>query len=76
MSTRLNKPARGPIDHTCTSLKKRYKKVIPLTCLIATTVPMQLLPIDFMHVKRSSAVGGVDMSIVVGWGTSFDHHFT
>ena len=51
--------------------KKRYKKVIPSTCLIATTVPMHLLPIDFMHLKRSSAVGrggwvGGDMSIAVG----------
>ena len=38
-------------------LKKRYKKVIPSTCLIVTIVPMHLLPIDFMHLKRSSAVG-------------------
>ena len=59
--------------------KKRYKKVIPSTCLIATTVPMHLLPIDFMHLKQSSGVGrgggwvGGDMSIAVGWGRSFDH---
>ena len=60
--------------------KKRYKEVIPSTCLIATTVPMHLLPIDFKHLKRSSAVGGGrgvggggDMSIAVGWGRSFDH---
>lgn len=62
-------------------LKKRYKKVIPSTCLIATTVPMHLLPVDFMRLKRSSAVGagggggwgGGDMNIAVGWSRSFDH---
>ena len=54
-------------------LKKGYNKVIPSTCLIVTTVPVHLLPIAFMHLKRSSAVGkggggwcGGDMSIALG----------
>lgn len=80
MSTRLNKLARGPIDHTCTILKRDIRKLShqPVSLRPQFQCTCYQLTSCILNKAQGWAGGGGgwvggDMSIAVGWGRSFDH---